>query len=151
MKICIINGPNLNLLGRRETSIYGKQSFEIYLEELEKAFPEIEIDYFQSNLEGALIDKMQEVGFGGYQGIILNGAGFTHTSVALADTIAAIETPVVEVHISNIYAREEFRQKSLTAKNCLGCITGFGLEGYRMALQFFERRKPKKVGFTQQR
>src|SRR5688572_22724883 len=120
MKICIINGPNLNLLGRRETSIYGSQSFETYLEELEKAFPEIEIDYFQSNTEGALIDKMQEVGFGGYKGIILNGAGFTHTSVALADTIAAIETPVVEVHISNIYAREEFRQKSLTAKNCVG-------------------------------
>ena len=134
MKIQIINGPNLNLLGTREPSIYGAQGFEDYLVKLRSIYSIIEIDYFQSNVEGELINKLHEVGFS-YDGIILNGGGYTHTSVAIADAIAAIKTPVVEVHISNIYAREEFRHVSLTGKNCAGVLTGFGMDGYRLAIE----------------
>jgi 3-dehydroquinate dehydratase-2 len=136
MKIQIINGPNLNLLGLREPSIYGDQGFESYLERLRNNFQNLTIDYFQSNVEGELINKVHEVGFS-YDGIILNAGGYTHTSVALADAIAAINTPVVEVHISNIYARESYRHVSLTGKNCKGVLTGFGMDGYRLAITSF--------------
>lgn len=136
MKIQIINGPNLNLLGMREPGIYGSQSFEDYLLELKSLYSILEIDYFQSNVEGELINKLHEVGFE-YDGIIINAGGYTHTSVAIADAIAGINTPVIEVHISNIYAREEFRHVSLTGKNCRGVLTGFGLDGYRLALESF--------------
>ena len=136
MKIQIINGPNLNLLGLREPGIYGSQSFEDYLLELKSLYSILEIDYFQSNVEGELINKLHEVGFE-YDGIIINAGGYTHTSVAIADAIAGIKTPVIEVHISNIYAREEFRHVSLTGKNCRGVLTGFGLDGYRLALESF--------------
>jgi 3-dehydroquinate dehydratase-2 len=136
MKIQIINGPNLNLLGLREPGIYGSQSFEDYLLELKNLYSILEIDYFQSNVEGELINKLHEVGFE-YDGIIINAGGYTHTSVAIADAIAGINTPVIEVHISNIYAREEFRHVSLTGKNCRGVLTGFGLDGYRLALESF--------------
>ena len=136
MKIQIINGPNLNLLGMREPGIYGSQSFEDYLLELKNLYSILEIDYFQSNVEGELINKLHEVGFQ-YDGIIINAGGYTHTSVAIADAIAGINTPVIEVHISNIYAREEFRHVSLTGKNCRGVLTGFGLDGYRLALESF--------------
>jgi 3-dehydroquinate dehydratase-2 len=134
MKIQIINGPNLNLLGLREPSIYGNIGFEDYVKELRERFNTLEIDYYQSNVEGELINKLHEVGFS-YDGVVLNGGGFTHTSVAIADAIAAINTPVVEVHISNIYAREEYRHISLTGKNCKGVLTGFGLDGYRLAIE----------------
>jgi 3-dehydroquinate dehydratase-2 len=134
MKIQIINGPNLNLLGLREPSIYGSVGFEEYVKELRERFNTLEIDYYQSNVEGELINKLHEVGFS-YDGVVLNGGGFTHTSVAIADAIAAINTPVVEVHISNIYAREEYRHVSLTGKNCKGVLTGFGLDGYRLAIE----------------
>jgi 3-dehydroquinate dehydratase-2 len=133
MKIQIINGPNLNLLGVREPSVYGDQGFESYLAHLKSLFPDITIEYFQSNVEGELINKLHETGFD-YDGIILNAGGYTHTSVAISDAIAAIKTPVVEVHISNIYAREEYRHVSLTGKNCKGVLTGFGMDGYRLAL-----------------
>lgn len=136
MKIQIINGPNLNLLGLREPTIYGNESFEAYVSQLRDMYSIVEIDAYQSNVEGELINKLHEVGFS-YDGIILNAGGYTHTSVAIADAIAAIKTPVIEVHISNIYAREEFRQVSLTAKNCKGVLTGFGLDGYRLALESF--------------
>lgn len=136
MKIQIINGPNLNLLGLREPGIYGNQGFDCYLEELRKNFPDLSIDYYQSNVEGELINKVHEVGFS-YHGIILNAGGYTHTSVALADAIAAIKTPVIEVHISNIYARESYRHVSLTGKNCKGVLTGFGMDGYRLAITSF--------------
>ena len=136
MKIQIINGPNLNLLGVREKSIYGDSNFETYFEELKSKYSIIELDYFQSNLEGEIINKLHEVGFS-YDGIILNAGGYTHTSVAISDAIAGINTPVVEVHISNIYAREEYRHISLTGKNCKGVLTGFGLNGYRLALESF--------------
>lgn len=136
MKIQIINGPNLNLLGKREPGIYGSSSFEDYLPQLKAMFSIIDIEYFQSNVEGEIINKLHEVGFS-YDGIILNGGGYTHTSVAIADAIAGIKTPVIEVHISNIYAREEFRHTSLTGKNCKGVLTGFGLDGYRLALESF--------------
>jgi 3-dehydroquinate dehydratase-2 len=136
MKIQIINGPNLNLLGLREPSIYGNQGFESYLEQLRQTSGDISIDYYQSNVEGELINKIHEVGFS-YDGIILNAGGYTHTSVALSDAIAAVKTPVVEVHISNIYAREEYRHTSLTGKNCKGVLTGFGMDGYRMAITSF--------------
>ncbi|OWK70415.1 type II 3-dehydroquinate dehydratase [Pedobacter sp. AJM] len=134
MKVQIINGPNLNLLGVREPSIYGNTSIEDYVQELKALYPNIEIDYYQSNVEGELINKLHEIGFS-FDGIILNAGGYTHTSVALADAIAAIKTPVVEVHISNIYAREEYRHISLTGKNCQGVLTGFGMDGYRLALE----------------
>lgn len=136
MKIQIINGPNLNLLGVREKSIYGDSSFDIFFEELKSKYSIIEMEYFQSNVEGEIINKLHETGFS-YEGIILNAGGYTHTSVAIADAIAAINTPVVEVHISNIYAREEYRHVSLTGKNCKGVLTGFGLDGYRLALESF--------------
>ena len=136
MKIQIINGPNLNLLGLREPTIYGSEGFESYISNLRDLYSIIEIDYFQSNVEGELINKLHEVGFS-YDGIIINAGGYTHTSVALADAIAAIQTPVIEVHISNIYAREEYRHISLTGKNCKGVLTGFGLDGYRLAIESF--------------
>lgn len=136
MKIQIINGPNLNLLGLREPSIYGAEGFDSYIAQLRDLYSIIEIDYYQSNVEGELINKLHEVGFS-YDGIIINAGGYTHTSVAIADAIAAIQTPVVEVHISNIYAREEFRHVSLTGKNCKGVLTGFGLDGYRLAMESF--------------
>lgn len=133
MKIIIINGPNLNLLGIREKSVYGSHAFEPYFRNLREQFPHIYLDYFQSNVEGELIDKLHEVGFS-YTGIILNAGGYTHTSVAISDAIAAIHTPVIEVHISNVYAREDYRHKSLLSKNCMGIITGLGLDGYTLAL-----------------
>ena len=133
-KIIIINGPNLNLLGIRETSIYGKQSFDDYLNELKTSYPSIKIDFYQSNVEGELINKIQEIGFT-YDGIILNAAAYTHTSVGIADAIAAIQTPVIEVHISNIYKREEVRHNSLISKNVEGVICGFGLKSYTLALE----------------
>ncbi|RYY21487.1 MAG: type II 3-dehydroquinate dehydratase [Chitinophagaceae bacterium] len=134
MKIQIINGPNLNLLGLREPGIYGSLSFEEYLRKLQEIYSIVEIDYYQSNVEGELINKLHEVGFS-YDGIVINAGGYTHTSVAIADAIAAIKTPVVEVHISNIYAREEYRHVSLTGKNCRGVLTGFGMDGYRLAIE----------------
>ena len=133
-KIIIINGPNLNLLGIRETSIYGKQSFDDYLNELKTSYPSVKIDFYQSNVEGELINKIQEIGFS-YDGIILNAAAYTHTSVGIADAIAAIQTPVIEVHISNIYKREEVRHNSLISKNVEGVIWGFGLKSYALALE----------------
>ena len=134
MKILIINGPNLNLLGVREKSIYGDQSFETYLEELRQRFPDIVIDYFQSNVEGELINNLHEVGFN-IDGIILNAGGYTHTSVAIADAVKAIKVPVVEVHISNILAREEYRHISFISPNAFGSIMGFGLDSYRLAIE----------------
>ena len=134
MKLHIINGPNLNLLGKREPETYGKQSFEEYYEKLKTRFPEVELHYFQSNVEGELINKLHQVGFT-FDGIILNAGAYTHTSIALHDAIAAITTPVIEVHISNVYAREEFRHKSLITSKCIGLITGFGMDGYAMAIQ----------------
>jgi 3-dehydroquinate dehydratase-2 len=136
MKIVIINGPNLNLLGVREKSIYGKESFENYLSTLTKKFPQIELVYFQSNIEGELINRLHQEGFSA-SGIILNAGGYTHTSVALADAISAITTPVLEVHISNIYAREAFRHHSYLSSRCVGVICGLGLDGYRLAVEFF--------------
>ena len=133
MKVIIINGPNLNLLGKREKSIYGDISFEEYFSQLVEGFPDLELEYFQSNVEGELIDKLQEVGFS-YDHILLNAGGYTHTSVAIADCIKAIETPVTEVHISNIYAREGFRQKSLLSPNCKAVICGLGLDSYKAVL-----------------
>jgi 3-dehydroquinate dehydratase-2 len=133
MKVMIINGPNLNLLGKREEAIYGNISFEDYLKDLQAEFTNMILEYFQSNVEGQLINKLQEVGFS-YDYILLNAGGYTHTSVALTDAVAAIETPVIEVHISNIYAREEFRQKSLLSPNCKAIICGFGLDSYKAAL-----------------
>ena len=133
MKVIIINGPNLNLLGKREESIYGNISFDDYLLKLHKEFIEISIDYFQSNIEGELINKLQEVGFS-YDYIILNAGGYTHTSVALMDCVIAIDTPVIEIHISNIYAREDFRKKSLLSSNCKAVICGLGLDSYKAAL-----------------
>ncbi|MFT6827848.1 MAG: 3-dehydroquinate dehydratase-2 [Roseivirga sp.] len=135
MKIIIINGPNLNLLGTREKSIYGNESFEAYYEKLRAKFPSLEMEYYQSNVEGELINKLHEVGFT-YDGVVLNAGGYTHTSVAISDAIAAIKTPVVEVHISNIHAREEFRHLSLITKECAGMITGFGLSSYDLALTY---------------
>ncbi len=139
MKLIIINGPNLNLLGIREKSIYGDSSFEAYLDKLRNSHKDIEIDYFQSNSEGALIDKVHEVGFS-YDGIILNAGGYTHTSVALTDAISAVTTPTVEVHISNIHAREEFRHHSYLTRNCVGIIAGFGLKGYELGLDYFKSK-----------
>ena len=133
MKVMIINGPNLNLLGKREKSIYGDISFEDYLKDLQAQFTNMNIEYFQSNVEGELINKLQEVGFT-YDYILLNAGGYTHTSVALTDAVAAIETPVIEVHISNIYTREEFRKKSLLSPNCKAVVCGLGLDSYKAAL-----------------
>lgn len=137
MNILIINGPNLNLLGEREPDIYGNQSFEDYLKGLRSKFPEVKIDYFQSNIEGELIDELHK-NRDSINGIIFNAGGYTHTSVAIADAVASIRTPVVEVHISNVYARKEkIRHTSLMAKNCIGVISGFGLQGYEFALLSF--------------
>lgn len=136
MKITIINGPNLNLLGKREPSVYGSASFEQYFEELSAAVPEIDLEYFQSNVEGEIINKLHEKGFSA-DGIILNAGGYTHTSVAIADAVKAINSPVVEVHISNVFAREEFRHKSLIAPHAKGSIIGFGLHSYRLAMESF--------------
>ncbi|MDX2135413.1 MAG: type II 3-dehydroquinate dehydratase [Saprospiraceae bacterium] len=135
MHILILNGPNLNLLGRREPHVYGEEAFEPFLERLRAEFPAVHIDYFQSNSEGALIDKLHEAGFGA-DGIVLNPGGYTHTSVALADAVAAIPAPVVEVHISNVHAREAFRRHSYTAPHCRGVISGLGLTGYRLAVLY---------------
>jgi 3-dehydroquinate dehydratase-2 len=136
MKIAIINGPNLNLLGQRETDIYGNQSFDSYLLELQSKYPGVELSYFQSNVEGELINEIQKLGFA-YDGIILNPAGYTHTSVALGDAIAAIKTPVIEVHISNVHAREDFRKLSHVSGKSVGSIFGLGLKGYELALKWF--------------
>lgn len=140
MKFLIVNGPNLNLLGKREPSIYGDQSFEAFFETLRKRFPDADLHYYQSNVEGEIINKLHETGFT-FDGIILNAGAYTHTSVAIHDAIGAITTPVVEVHISNVYNREEFRHKSLITSKCIGLLTGFGMEGYAMALSFLLSRK----------
>jgi len=140
MKIAIINGPNLNLLGVREPGIYGNQSFEQYFEELKAKYPAIEFLYYQSNIEGELINEIQRVGFS-YDGIIINPGGYTHTSVALGDAIAAIETPVVEVHISNIFGREDFRKLSHVSGKSVGVISGLGLKGYELAVGYFTGSK----------
>ena len=134
MNIQIINGPNLNLLGIREKSVYGDTSFEAYLEDLRKRYANITINYYQSNVEGEIINKLHEVGFS-CDGIVMNAGAYTHTSVAIADAIAGIKTPVIEVHISNVYKREEFRHKSLLAASCKGVIAGFGLDSYRLAIE----------------
>ena len=136
MQIIIINGPNLNLLGTRETDTYGNTSFQSYLDQLKTVFPALDLHYYQSNIEGEIINKLHEVGFT-YDGIVLNAGGYTHTSVAISDAIAAIEVPVVEVHISNVHAREDYRHHSLLAKNCKGVVTGFGLKSYEMAIDSF--------------
>ena len=133
MKIIIINGPNLNLLGKREPGIYGDLTFEAYFDQLKVKYPKIELEYFQSNIEGEIIDKLHEAGFE-YDGILLNAAAYTHTSVGIGDAIKSIQTPVVEVHISNVYQREEFRHKSFISPNASGIIVGFGLQGYELAL-----------------
>ncbi len=138
MHITIVNGPNLNLLGTREPEIYGSKSFETFLEELRQRFPDVTLDYYQSHHEGALIDKLQSCN-NKTTGIIFNGAGYTHTSIALADTIKAIDTPLIEVHISNIHAREDYRQHSYTAANAKGIISGLGLEGYALAISWFRQ------------
>lgn len=140
MRIHIINGPNLNLLGRREPSVYGSESFEDYLAVLQSAYPDVEMAYYQSNVEGELVNKLQEVGFS-CDGIILNAGAYTHTSVALHDCIRAIDVPVVEVHISNIYAREDFRHTSLISAACAGVVCGFGMDSYRLALEALKGMK----------
>lgn len=134
MNIQIINGPNLNLLGVREKSIYGDKGFDEYLEQLRKRYTNINIHYYQSNVEGEIINKLHEIGFN-FDGVVLNAGAYTHTSVAIADAIAAIKAPVIEVHISNVYKREEFRHKSLLAANCKGVIAGFGMDSYRLAME----------------
>lgn len=140
MKIQVINGPNLNLLGKRETSIYGNQSFEDFFETLKKKFNDIDLHYYQSNIEGEIVNKLHEVGFS-FDGIILNAGAYTHTSVAIHDAIGGIKTPVIEVHISNVYAREEFRHKSLITSKCIGMMTGFGMDGYALALHYYKNLK----------
>lgn len=134
MKIQIINGPNLNLLGMREPDVYGNQSFNEYVETLKEEFPDIQLHYFQSNVEGEIINKIHETGFD-YDGIILNAGGYTHTSVAIRDAIKSVVTPVIEVHISNVHAREEFRHQSMISAVCEGVIAGFGLNSYRLAIE----------------
>jgi 3-dehydroquinate dehydratase-2 len=136
MKIMIINGPNLNLLGKREPTIYGDSSFEEYFEGLKKKYKQIELSYFQSNIEGEIIDKLHEVGFD-HDGVVINAAAYTHTSVGIGDAVKAIETPVIEVHISNVHSRESFRHTSFIAANAKGVISGFGLKSYELALQSF--------------
>ncbi|MBL4648906.1 MAG: type II 3-dehydroquinate dehydratase [Aureispira sp.] len=136
MKILILNGPNLNLLGNREPEIYGTATFDAYFSDLEKQFPTVKLSYYQSNVEGHLIDKLHEVGFD-WDGIILNAGAYTHTSLALGDAIAGISTPVVEVHISNVFARESVRHHSFIAQNCIGSISGFGMRSYELALKYW--------------
>jgi len=139
MKIAIINGPNLNLLGTRETNIYGNMSFEMFLDQLTQKYPSVEFSYYQSNIEGEIVNALQLVGFE-YDGIILNPAGYTHTSVAIGDAVAAIKTPVIEVHISNVHAREDFRKLSLVSGKSVGSIFGLGLKGYELAVDWFLSR-----------
>lgn len=139
MKILLLNGPNLNLLGRREPHLYGTRSFEDFFQALQTEFPQAELSYFQSNQEGALLDKLHEVGFS-IDGIVLNAGALTHTSIALADAVAAITAPVVEVHISNVYQRESFRHHSFISAKAVGCIVGLGLEGYRLAVDYLIRK-----------
>ena len=136
MRIQIINGPNINLLGKREPSIYGSESFESYLEKLQQLYPAVTFDYYQSNVEGEMINKIHEVGFS-YDGIILNAGAYTHTSIALQDALRAVTTPAIEVHISNVHTREEFRHKSMISCACKGVICGFGLDSYRLAVEAF--------------
>lgn len=136
MQIAIINGPNLNLLGKREPGIYGSQSFEQYFEELKAAYPAVTFSYFQSNVEGEIINHLHEKGFSA-DGILLNAGGYTHTSVAIRDAIAGIKTPVIEIHISNVYAREDFRHTSLIAPKCVGSICGLGMKGYALGVAYF--------------
>jgi 3-dehydroquinate dehydratase-2 len=135
-KLIIINGPNLNLLGKREPNIYGSLSFTEFLETIKEKYPKVQIDYYQSNIEGELIDKLQEVGFS-YDGIILNAAAYTHTSIGIGDAVKAIEAPVIEVHISNTFSREKFRHRSFVSPNARGVILGFGLQSYELAIQSF--------------
>ena len=139
MKIAIINGPNLNLLGTREVDVYGNQSFDKYLETLKQLYPAVELSYFQSNVEGELINEIQRVGYS-FDGIVFNPGGFTHTSVAIGDAIAAIKTPVIEVHISNIFGREEFRKLSHVSGKSVGVISGLGLKGYELAVSFLVKK-----------
>lgn len=139
MTILILNGPNLNLLGKREPHIYGNRTFEDFFGELQSGFPELTLEYFQSNHEGALLDKLHEAGFT-VDGIVLNAGAYTHTSIALADAVAAIPAPVVEVHISNVHQRESFRQHSYLSAKCVGSIVGLGLDGYRLAIEYFRRK-----------
>ena len=136
MRIQIINGPNINLLGKREPTIYGSETFESYLEKLRKLYPEVTFDYYQSNVEGEMINKIHEIGFS-YDGIILNAGAYTHTSIALQDALRAVSTPAIEVHISNVHTREEFRHKSMISCACRGVICGFGLDSYRLAVEAF--------------
>ena len=133
-KFIIINGPNLNLLGKRQPEIYGNTTFEDFFKELKSSFESIKLEYYQSNVEGDLVNKLQEVGFS-YSGIVFNAGGYTHTSVAIADAVASLDSPTIEVHISNVYAREEFRHQSLMAANCKGVIAGFGLNSYKLAIE----------------
>lgn len=134
MRIQIINGPNINLLGKREPTIYGSESFEDHFERLKALYPDVELSYYQSNIEGKMIDKIQEVGFS-VDGIVLNAGAYTHTSIALQDAIRAVTAPVIEVHISNVHAREEFRHKSMISCACKGVICGFGLDSYRLGIE----------------
>ncbi|KAA2243686.1 type II 3-dehydroquinate dehydratase [Chitinophaga agrisoli] len=136
MHIVIINGPNLNLLGKREPGIYGSESFEVYFAELQTKYPGVQFSYFQSNVEGEIINYLHQQGFSA-DGILLNAGGYTHTSVAIRDAIAAITTPVIEVHISNVYAREEFRHTSMIAPKCVGSICGLGMKGYKLGVEYF--------------
>jgi 3-dehydroquinate dehydratase-2 len=142
MKVQIINGPNLNLLGVREPDIYGNASFAAYFTHLQEIFPDIELEYFQSNIEGEIISKIQEAGFG-CDGIVLNAGGYTHTSVAIRDAIKAVPAPVVEVHVSNVFAREEFRHRSMISAVCMGLIAGFGLDSYRLAIEALKGKNKK--------
>ncbi len=135
-RIQIINGPNLNLLGKREPSVYGNQSFEAYFDELKTKYPQVELSYFQSNVEGEIVNKLHEVGFD-FDGIIINAGAYTHTSIAIADAVRAIKTPAIEVHISNVYQRESYRHTSYLSEVCRGCILGFGLDSYRLAVESF--------------
>jgi len=135
-RIQIINGPNLNLLGKREPSVYGNQSFEDYFDELKTQYPQVELSYFQSNVEGEIVNKLHEVGFD-FDGIIINAGAYTHTSIAIADAVRAIKTPAIEVHISNVYQRESYRHSSYLSEVCRGCILGFGLDSYRLAVESF--------------
>jgi 3-dehydroquinate dehydratase-2 len=144
MHILIINGPNLNLLGSREPEIYGSQSFDVYLKELRSRFSGIQLEYFQSNHEGAIIDQLHHAGMRA-DGIVLNAGAYSHTSIAIADAIAAIQTPTIEVHISNVHARDDYRRHSYFSAHCVGSIIGLGLEGYALALAYFEKQVSRKI------
>lgn len=144
MNIAIINGPNMNLMGKRETDIYGHEKFSDFMNDLRKNYPKITFNYFQSNIEGELINELHEVGFH-YDGVILNPGGYTHTSVAIGDAVAAIKAPVIEVHISNIFAREEFRKISHVSAKCVGSIAGLGLKGYELAVRYLIEAKASSV------